>query len=480
MLADIPFFLATTTIIRFFVTDRRMSLEIVILAAGQGKRMLSDKPKVMHELAGKPMLTHVLNTARQLNPSRVHVVVGDRASLVKAHYDGDPDLSWVEQAERLGTGHATTQALPVISDDSMVLVMFGDVPLMTKETLGRCVEMALGKGGVALVTADLVEPSGYGRIIRGKDERIIAIVEERDANETQRSITEVNTGVMAAPACLFKRFLAGLSDDNSQSEYYLTDVVVAAVHEDVPVSAVKAELPEEAVGVNDRMQLARLERHYQRRRCEELMLEGVSLMDPSRVDLRGALRAGTDCVIDINVVFEGDVVLGDRVRIGPNCFVRDCTLGDGVIVEANTVIDGAHVGREAMIGPFARLRPGTELGDDVKIGNFVETKKARVGAGTKASHLAYLGDATLGEDCNVGAGTITCNYDGVEKHETHIGSGVFIGTNATLVAPLLVEDDAYIGAGSTITAKVEKEDLAVGRGKQRNIKGWTPPSKRKR
>lgn len=456
-----------------------MSLEIVILAAGQGKRMLSGKPKVMHELAGKPMLSHVLNTARQLNPLRMHVVVGDGANLVKAQYHEDQDIRWVEQTERRGTGHATAQASPAISDDATLLVMLGDVPLMTKGTLVHCVEMSLNEGGFTLVTADLTDPSGFGRIIREKDGRIVAIIEERDANKAQRSITEVNTGVIAGPAGLFKRFLAGLSDDNSQGEYYLTDVVAAAVIDGVPVSGVKAESPEEAAGVNDRAQLAWLERHYQRRRCEALMLGGVSLMDPLRVDLRGELQAGTDCVIDINVVFEGEVVLGDCVRIGPNCFIRDCILGDGVIVEANTVIDGATVGCEAVIGPFARLRPGTELGADVKIGNFVETKKARIGAGTKASHLAYLGDATLGEDCNVGAGTITCNYDGVDKHETDIGTGVFIGTNATLVAPLLVEDDAYIGAGSTITAKVEKEDLAVGRGKQRNIKGWTPPSKRK-
>ena len=328
-------------------------------------------------------------------------------------------------------------------------------------------------------SAQLDDPTGFGRILRDDDGRIVGIVEERDASEAQKSITEVNTGVLAASKSLLEDLVGSLRPDNEQGEYYLTDVVALAAKRGLRVSSVTAD-PEESLGVNDRAQLAQLERIHQRREASRLMAAGVTLVDPDRIDVRGSVSAGHDCVIDVNVVFEGEVSLGEGVSIGPGCVIRDSVLGDGVRVEPMSAIDGASVAAGCRIGPFARLRPGTELGESVHIGNFVETKKASLGAGTKANHLAYLGDASVGEGSNIGAGSVTCNYDGVDKHRTEIGDGVFVGTNATLVAPLVVEDDAYIGAGSTITTKVGRKDLAVGRGRQRNIQGWTPPAKRKR
>ena len=457
-----------------------MALEVIVLAAGQGTRMRSSRPKVLHEIGGRPMLSHVLETARALAPARLHVVVGAGAEEIRACHVDAPDISWVEQAEQLGSGHAVLQAMPWVSDEATVLVLYADVPLVGAATLHACVAASAECGGVALVTADAPTPDGLGRIVRDADGAVSAIVEDRDATDEQRAITEINTGILAAPATLLGTLLARVKNDNAQGEYYLTDVVGGAVAAGIPVAGLKAATPDEVLGVNDRIQLADVERRYQRRNAEATMRAGVTLRDPARFDLRGSLRAGEDCVIDVGVVLEGQVELGAEVRIGPHCVIRDSILADGVTVEPHTMIDGARIDRGASVGPFARLRPGTELGEDTRIGNFVETKKARLGAGTKASHLAYLGDAIVGERCNVGAGTITCNYDGVDKHETHIGDEVFVGTNATLVAPLEVEDGAYIGAGSTITTRVAAEHLAVGRARQRNIKGWKPPAKRRR
>ena len=457
-----------------------MALEVIVLAAGQGTRMRSKRPKVLHEIGGRPMLSHVLETARALAPARLHVVVGAGAEQIRACYEDTPDVSWVEQAEQLGSGHAVLQAMPGISDEATVLVLYADVPLVGAATLAACVAASAGRGGMALVTADTPTPDGMGRIVRDADGSVTAIVEDRDATDEQRAITEVNTGILAAPATLLGKLLGEVGNDNAQGEYYLTDVVGGAVAAGIPVAGLATDDPGEMLGVNDRVQLADAERRYQRRNAEAAMRAGVTLRDPARFDLRGTLRAGEDCVIDVGVVLEGGVELGADVRVGAHCVIRDSVLADGVTVEPHTMIDGARIDRGAAVGPFARLRPGTELGEDTRIGNFVETKKARLGAGTKASHLAYLGDAFVGERCNVGAGTITCNYDGVDKHETRIGDEVFVGTNATLVAPLDVEDGAYIGAGSTITTRVAAEHLAVGRARQRNIKGWKPPAKRKR
>ena len=457
-----------------------MALEVIVLAAGQGTRMRSKRPKVLHEIGGRPMLSHVLETARALAPARLHVVVGAGAEQIRACYEDTPDISWVDQEEQLGSGHAVLQAMPRVSDEATVLVLYADVPLVGAATLEACVAASAERGGVALVTADTPTPDGLGRIVRDVDGGVAAIVEDRDATDGQRAITEVNTGILAAPGAMLAELLAQVGNDNAQGEYYLTDIVGGAVAAGIPVAGLATDDPGEMLGVNDRVQLAEAERRYQRRNAEAAMRAGVTLRDPARFDLRGTLRAGEDCVIDVGVVLEGGVELGADVRVGAHCVIRDSVLADGVTVEPHTVIDGARIDRGAAVGPFARLRPGTQLGEDTRIGNFVETKKARLGAGTKASHLAYLGDAFVGERCNVGAGTITCNYDGVDKHETRIGDEVFVGTNATLVAPLDVEDGAYIGAGSTITTRVAAEHLAVGRARQRNIKGWKPPAKRKR
>ena len=441
--------------------------------------MRSSRAKVLHEIAGQPLLALVLETARKLDSSRVHVVVGADGAEIRARCADGSDLNWVEQKGQLGTGHATAQAMPEVDDEATVLVLCGDVPLADGRTLAQCARASAECNCVAVVTAIAANPSGLGRMVRNDDGSVAAIVEETDATEAERQITEINTGILAAPAASLKRLLAGLGNNNAQGEFYLTDIVEAAQSAGVSVRAIRASSFEDFAGVNDRVQLAAAERRYQQRCAEELMREGVTFRDPARFDLRGNLKAGADCTIDVNSVFEGEVVLGERVCIGPNCFIRDAVLGDDVCVEANTVIDGARIDRGATIGPFARLRPGTELGEGVKVGNFVETKKARLGAGTKASHLAYVGDAEVGEDCNIGAGAITCNYDGVDKHETAIGDRVFVGTNATLVAPVEIGDDAYVGAGSTITVAVEEKDLAVGRSRQRNIKKWRSPQARK-
>ena len=461
-----------------------MALQVIVLAAGAGTRMRSRLPKALHRLAGRPLLAHVLDAAAAQRPHKTVVVVGEQAEQVRAGVADAPagagEISWVLQAPRLGTGHAVSTALPQLAPDATALVLLGDVPLVGADTLAACVERA--RSGVAIVSADLgpgaPAPDGLGARVLRDGERVVGIVEEKDATAAERTIGEVNSGMLAAPCELLRELLRAVTPNNAQGEYYLTDVVALAAARGVEVSAVRAERPEEILGVNDRAQLAHLERHHQRRQAQALMAAGVTVMDPARLDVRGTVRAGQDCVIDVGVVLEGEVALGEGVVIGAGCVLRDVALGDGVEVLPMSCIDGARVAAGCRIGPFARLRPGTDLGPNVHIGNFVETKKARLGAGAKANHLAYLGDATVGADCNIGAGTITCNYDGAVKHRTEIGERVFVGTNATLVAPLTIEDEAYVGAGSTITTKVERADLAVGRGRQRNIKGWTPPAKR--
>jgi len=454
-----------------------MSLEVVVLAAGQGTRMRSKLPKVLHDLAGRPLLAHVLDAARALKPKSINVVVGHAASQVRAAFADARDVSWSEQRQQLGTGHALAQALPAIGPDAVVLNLYGDVPLVQSETLASCAALAKA-GKLVVVTADVPNPTGLGRIVRSANGAMMAIVEERDASPEQRAITEINSGILAVPAAMLRMLIGQLNRNNDQGEFYLTDIVGLAVERNIEVVAHKVMCADEVAGVNDRAELARLERIYQRREAHRLMAGGVTLRDPERFDARGDVQTGVDCVIDVDVVLEGVVRLGDGVLIGPGCAIRDAQIGDGAIIHAHTVIDGAVIGAGCELGPFARMRPGTVLAERVKIGNFVETKKTRLGAGTKSNHFAYLGDTTTGEDCNIGAGTIMCNYDGFAKHETHLGRDVFIGSNSTLVAPIQVGDGGYVAAGSTVTTRIEAGELAVGRARQRNIGGWVPPAKR--
>lgn len=451
-------------------------LHVIILAAGQGSRMKSSLPKVLHCVAGKPMLHHVADTARTLGAAGIHGVIGHGADQVRAITPAD-DIQWALQEEQLGTGHAVAQALPNVPDDANVLVLYGDVPLTSAETLERLIGQ-VGERSLALLTVTLEDPHGYGRIIRDQGDKVLAIVEQKDASEHQHRITEVNTGILAVPARLLKDWLPKLSNNNAQGEYYLTDIIAMAVTNGVAVNVAQPDNEFEVQGVNNRLQLAELERWYQRRQADRLMTEGATLADPARVDVRGNLQIGNDILIDVNVVFEGDVTLGNNVSIGPGCVIRNTVIGDGAVIEAHSLIDGAEVGNNAKIGPFARLRPGTRLAADTKIGNFVETKKAVVGEGSKINHLSYVGDATLGRHVNVGAGTITCNYDGVNKHQTVIGDEVFVGSNTSLVAPVTVDSNATIGAGSTITRPIEAGELAVARGRQRNVQNWQRPEKK--
>lgn len=453
-----------------------MSLHIVILAAGQGTRMKSELPKVMHRLAGKPLVQHVIDTADKLNPEAIHLVYGHKGNIVKEGVVGE-NLTWSHQAEQLGTGHAVAQALPNIPDASHVLILYGDVPLTSLGTLSSFVEASKGKLGVLTVVMD--NPTGYGRIVRDESGSVTSIVEQKDASEAQKEIKEINTGIMAMPSHLLKSWLPELSNNNAQGEYYLTDVVALAVEDNVSIITGQPKNLYEVEGVNNRIQLASLERAYQRTLAEELMLSGATLADPNRLDIRGSLRVGRDVVIDVNAVFEGEVVLGDRVVIGPNCVVRNSTLANDVVVDANCIIDESEIAENASIGPFARLRPGTELAENSKVGNFVETKKAVIGKGSKVNHLTYIGDSEIGEKVNVGAGTITCNYDGVNKYKTTIEDGVFVGSNTSLVAPVTIKKNATIGAGSTITKDVDQDNLAIARGRQRNIAEWKRPTKNK-
>ncbi|MGY2193221.1 bifunctional UDP-N-acetylglucosamine diphosphorylase/glucosamine-1-phosphate N-acetyltransferase GlmU [Pseudomonas pergaminensis] len=454
-----------------------MSLEIVILAAGQGTRMRSALPKVLHLVAGNSMLGHVIHSARQLDPQRIHVVIGHGADAVRERLAAD-DLNFVLQDKQLGTGHATAQAVPFITADT-VLILYGDVPLIEVETLQRLLKHVV-PGQMGLLTVELDDPTGYGRIVRNADGKVAAIVEHKDASEAQRAITEGNTGILAVPANKLADWMSRLSNNNAQGEYYLTDVIEMAVSDGLLVATEQPHDPMEVQGANDRKQLAELERHYQLREGRRLMAQGVTLRDPARFDVRGEVTVGRDVLIDINVILEGRVVIEDDVVIGPNCVIKDSTLRKGVVIKANSHIDGAVMGEGSDAGPFARLRPGSVLGAKAHVGNFVELKNAKLDAEAKVGHLTYLGDATVGARTNIGAGTITCNYDGANKHQTTIGADVFIGSNNSLVAPVTLDDGASTAAGSTINQDVDKSQLAVARARQRNIDGWKRPVKIKK
>ncbi|VAW87891.1 N-acetylglucosamine-1-phosphate uridyltransferase / Glucosamine-1-phosphate N-acetyltransferase [hydrothermal vent metagenome] len=454
-----------------------MDLSVVILAAGQGSRMRSRLPKVLHKLAHKPLLTHVIDVAEQLSAQDIHVVYGHGGEVVRDVL-ADRNVSWVKQEEQLGTGHAVAQAAAHLIDDHTVLVLYGDVPLTTRETLQQLLEQ-VSTTSMGLLTAVLPNPHGYGRIVRNSDRVVQCITEEKDATEAIRKITEVNTGILAVSGGKLKEWLGRLKNNNAQGEYYLTDIIAMAVSDGIEVKTSQASAVEEVEGINNRSQLARIERYYQRQQAEQLMAVGVTLKDPARFDLRGTVETGSDVVIDINVILEGNVVLGNEVEIGANCVITNTTIADGCIIFPNSVIENATLGRECTIGPFARIRPDTNLAAKVKVGNFVEVKKAEVGEGSKISHLSYVGDSIIGKDVNIGAGTITCNYDGANKHITEIGDGAFIGSDSQLVAPVKIGAGATIGAGSTITSDTPAGALTLTRTKQRSIESWTRPQKKK-
>lgn len=449
-------------------------LHVIVLAAGEGKRMRSALPKVLQKIAGKPMLGHVLDAARALRPQGLHVVYGHGGDQVRAAFADAGDLQWAEQARQLGTGHAVQQAMPGVPDGARVLVLYGDVPLIQPGTLQRLLD---APGRLAVLGAELPEPLGYGRIVRDAEGRVARIVEHKDADEEERRIRLINTGVIAADGNALRRWLDALRNDNAQGEYYLTDVFAMAAAEFNAAEIVTVDDVIETEGANDPWQLAQLERAFQLRAVRALCAQGVRVADPARVDVRGDVQAGRDVELDVDVVLEGTVVLGDGVRIGPYCRLRDVTLGAGTEVRAHCDLDGARTGEAVQIGPFARLRPGTVLAGGVHVGNFVETKNARLGVGSKANHLSYLGDAVIGSAVNVGAGTITCNYDGANKSTTTIEDGAFIGSNASLVAPVTIGRDATIGAGSVVTRNAPAGELTVARARQATVDGWKRPKK---
>jgi len=452
-----------------------MPLHVVILAAGQGKRMRSALPKVLHRIAGRPLLAHVIDAARALKPERIHIVYGHGGAEVRAAF-ADADLEWVEQARRLGTGHALMQALPKIPRSASVLVLNGDVPLVRSDTLRKLVRTA-GKG-VSICTSDLSDATGYGRVLRGPGGKVERIVEQKDATPKERAIREWYAGFLAGNAGRIAGWLAKVANRNAQKEYYLTDVIRIAAAAGAPVSAVKATDAQEVAGVNSREELAILERAFQNANSRKLLAAGVALADLWRMDVRGDLICGQDVSIDVNCLFEGKVKLGDGVRIGPNCVLRNVTIAAGTEVLAFSLLEDAEVGAGCRIGPYARLRPGAQLAEGVHIGNFVEVKASRIGKGSKANHLTYIGDAEVGAGVNVGAGTITCNYDGASKHKTIIEDGCFIGSDATLVAPVRIAKGSYIGAGSTISKDTPPGQLTVARARQMTIPRWSPPKKK--
>jgi len=451
-----------------------LGLSIIILAAGQGTRMRSALPKVLQPLAQQPLLGHVVDCARELQADDICIVHGFGGEAVQAAF-ADRDLRWALQSEQLGTGHAVMQAMPGTPGENRVLILFGDVPLLEPATLRRLLENC-GNDDAAVLTIDAANPFGYGRIIR-EDGRIVRNVEEKDATDAERKITEINTGVFSCPAGKLKDWLARLRNDNSQGEYYLTDVIAIAAGDGTTVHGVKAGSQDEVMGINDKKQLAKAERALQKKRVDALMEIGVGFADPLRVDIRGSLNCGKDVFIDVNAVFEGDVTLGDNVSIESNNLIRESTLGAGTVVHPNCHIEGASTGSNCEIGPFARLRPGAELANEVKVGNFVEIKKSTVADGSKVNHLTYIGDAEIGKGVNVGAGTITCNFDGVHKHKTIIGDGAFIGSGVELVAPVTVGKGATIGAGATLSKDAPEDKLTIERAKQVTIPGWKKPRK---
>ncbi|MBU2883183.1 bifunctional UDP-N-acetylglucosamine diphosphorylase/glucosamine-1-phosphate N-acetyltransferase GlmU [Psychrosphaera sp. B3R10] len=451
-----------------------MSLSVVVLAAGKGTRMRSSLPKVLHPVAHKPMVQHVIDAGTALNASGVTIVYGHGGDTLKQAL-AENNANWALQAEQLGTGHAVKVAEQFMPDNDTILILYGDVPLIQSATLERLLAVKPEKG-IALLTVKLDDPSGYGRIIR-ENGSVVGIIEQKDANPEQLSINEVNTGIMAVNGDLLKSWLNNLSNDNAQGEYYLTDIIAMANEQGYAVTTAHPDSAMEVEGANNRVQLAALEREYQKRETEKLMLAGASMRDPSRVDVRGDVTVGQDVELDINVVFEGKVTLGNNVVIGPNCLLIDCVIGDNTVVHANSIIESAEVLTNAQIGPFARLRPGAVVGNKAKVGNFVEMKKSTLGEGSKVNHFSYLGDTTVGQGVNIGAGVITANYDGVNKFKTTIEDNAFIGTNSTLVAPVTISANGFVAAGSTITKDVEKNALSIARGKQRNIDNWPRPVK---
>jgi bifunctional UDP-N-acetylglucosamine pyrophosphorylase / glucosamine-1-phosphate N-acetyltransferase len=453
-----------------------MSFSAVILAAGKGTRMYSNLPKVLHTLAGKPMAKHVIDTCGDLGASHIHLVYGHGGDTMQQVLADEP-VSWVLQAEQLGTGHAVNQASLGLADNEKVLILYGDVPLISGDTLTNLLD-AQPDGGIALLTVVLDDPTGYGRIVR-RNGPVVAIVEQKDASEEQKLIKEINTGVMVANGGDLKRWLGQLKNENSQGEYYLTDIIAIAHDEGRAVEAVHPVNPIEVEGVNNRIQLARLERAYQAMQAERLLEQGVMLRDPSRFDLRGKLQCGTDVEIDVNVIIEGNVSIGNNVLIGAGCVLKDCEIDDNSVIRPYSVIEGATVGEDCTVGPFTRLRPGAELVGDSHVGNFVEMKKSRLGRGSKANHLTYLGDADIGDRVNIGAGTITCNYDGVNKFKTEIGDDVFVGSDTQLIAPVKIAKGATIGAGATINRDIGEGELVITRAPARTIKGWKRPVKQK-
>jgi bifunctional UDP-N-acetylglucosamine pyrophosphorylase/glucosamine-1-phosphate N-acetyltransferase len=454
-----------------------MALEIIILAAGQGTRMKSALPKVLHRIADKSLLEHVHALATSLHADKISIVYGHGGEQVLkklAHLD----VVWAEQKQQLGTGHAVMQVADGIGDDATVLILYGDVPLLRKDTVERLLPFAEA-GDLGLLTVDLDDPHGYGRIVRDAAGRVLRIVEEKDATPEERAIVEGNTGILAVNGARLKRWLNRLENNNAQGEFYLTDVIALAVEDGLIVSTAQPADADEVLGVNNRQQLAHLERAYQHAQAERLMAAGVTLRDPARFDVRGTVEAGRDVEIDVNVILEGRVAIGERVRIGPNTLIRDSEIGDDVEIFANCVIENAVVGRASRIGPFARLRPETALAEEVHIGNFVEVKKSTIAAGSKANHLSYIGDSVVGSGVNIGAGTITCNYDGANKHQTIIEDGAFIGSDTQLVAPVRVGKNATIGAGTTLTMDAPENALTLSRVKQMTLEGWQRPTKKR-
>ena len=453
-------------------------LEVVVLAAGSGTRMRSRVPKVFHTLLDAPILDHVLSAARKATPTRIHVIIQPTMQEFAEQILARADVNWIHQESQEGTGHAVLQAMPHVAEGATLVIVTGDTPLLSAKTIqaagSACSE------GVAVVTAELENPHGYGRIERDSNGQVIAIVEDKDASQAQKAIREVNSGIIGVSRSLLEELLAGLSRNNAQGELYLTEIIKLAFEAGIPVKTVKVCDPDEIRGINDRVELAEIEKILRLRRVRELMRNGLTLRDPDRFDLRGKLITGLDCVIDVNVLIEGEVRLGDGVYIGPGSVLRDTTVGNDAKVFEYSILESTHVGQRCSIGPFARIRPGTSLGDEVRIGNFVEVKASQLGTGAKASHLAYIGDATIGENTNVGAGAVTCNFDGRSKHQTVIGDDVFIGTNSTLIAPLNVHSGAFIAAGTTVTRDVKNPSLVVSRTRQREIQNWVPPTSRRK
>ncbi|MBN6068847.1 bifunctional UDP-N-acetylglucosamine diphosphorylase/glucosamine-1-phosphate N-acetyltransferase GlmU [Aggregatibacter actinomycetemcomitans] len=452
------------------------ALSVVILAAGKGTRMYSDLPKVLHPIAGKPMVKHVIDTAKQLGARNIHLVYGHGGDLMQQRLAGEP-VNWVLQTEQLGTGHAMQQAAPFFADDENILMLYGDAPLITKDTLEKLIATK-PDNGIALLTVVLDNPTGYGRILR-ENGNVVGIVEQKDASAEQLNIQEVNTGVMVSDGASFKKWLAQLDNNNAQGEYYMTDVIALANRDGCQVAAVQAADLMEVEGANNRLQLTALEQYFQQKQARELLLAGVMLLDPNSFKLRGELTHGKDVEIDMNVILNGRVRLGNRVKIGAGCVLTNCDIGDDVEIKPYSVLEDASVGANAAIGPFSRLRPGADLAENTHVGNFVEIKKAYIGKGSKVNHLTYVGDAEIGKDCNIGAGVITCNYDGANKFKTIIGDNVFVGSDSQLVAPVTIESGATIGAGSTIRYDVKRDELVTTRVPQKHVQGWERPTKKK-